>query len=85
MVQMCVDPFSIHPIGSNEDVISFFFNFFKFIYDSHREREREGQRHRQREKQAPCREPDMGLDRGSPGPKVALSRKATGLTAQLGS
>ena len=27
-----------------------------------REREREGQRHRQREKQAPCREPDVGLD-----------------------
>ena len=30
------------------------------------EREREGQRHR-REKQAPCREPDMGLDPGIPG------------------
>ena len=27
-----------------------------------RERERERQRHRQREKQAPCREPDAGLD-----------------------
>ena len=27
-----------------------------------REREREAQRHRQREKQAPCREPDVGLD-----------------------
>ena len=41
-------------------------------------REREGQRHRQREKQAPCREPDMGLDPGSPvshpGPKAALNR-----------
>ena len=32
-----------------------------------RERERERQRHRQREKQAPCREPDVGLDHGSPG------------------
>ena len=32
-----------------------------------RERERERQRHRQREKQAPCREPDTGLDLGSPG------------------
>ena len=31
------------------------------------EREREGQRHRQREKQAPCREPDMGLDPRTPG------------------
>ena len=43
-----------------------------------RERERERQRHRQREKQAPCREPDMGLDPGSPGShpglKVTLNR-----------
>ena len=30
-------------------------------------REREGQRHRQRDKQAPFREPDVGLDPGSPG------------------
>ena len=29
--------------------------------------ERERQRHRQREKQAPCREPDVGLDPGNPG------------------
>ena len=29
--------------------------------------ERERQRHRQREKQAPCREPDVGLDPGTPG------------------
>ncbi|CAK7317160.1 hypothetical protein VULLAG_LOCUS20259 [Vulpes lagopus] len=38
-----------------------------------RERER-GQRHRQREKQAPCREPDVGLDpwtpESCPGPKA---------------
>ena len=27
-----------------------------------RERERERQRHRQREKQAPCREPNVGLN-----------------------
>ena len=27
-----------------------------------RDRERERQRHRQREKQAPCRDPDAGLD-----------------------
>ena len=31
------------------------------------ERERERQRHGQREKQAPCREPDVGLDPGTPG------------------
>ena len=30
-------------------------------------RDREGQRHRQREKQAPCREPDVGLDPRTPG------------------
>ena len=29
-----------------------------------KDRERERQRHRQREKQAPCREPDVGLDPG---------------------
>ena len=38
--------------------------FFKIIYlficERHRERER--QRYRQREKQAPCSEPDVGLD-----------------------
>ena len=32
-----------------------------------REREGERQRHRQREKQALCREPDAGLDPGTPG------------------
>ena len=33
-----------------------------------RERERERQRHRQWEKQAPCREPNAGLDPRTPGP-----------------
>ena len=33
-----------------------------------RERERERQRNRRREKQAPCREPDVGLDPGTPEP-----------------
>ena len=37
-----------------------------------RERERERQRHRQREKQALYREPDMGLDPGSPGSHPGL-------------
>ena len=32
-----------------------------------RETQIERQRHRQREKQAACREPDVGLDPGSPG------------------
>ena len=41
------------------------------------QRERERQRHRQREKQAPCTEPDVGLDPGTPGGpglKAALNR-----------
>ena len=33
--------------------------FYLFIYERHTQRGRE--RHRQREKQAPCREPDTGL------------------------
>ena len=32
-----------------------------------RDTERERQRHRQREKQAPCREPDVGLNPKTPG------------------
>ena len=39
--------------------------------DTQRE-EREKQRHRQREKQAPWREPHMGLDPGSPGSRPEL-------------
>ena len=43
-----------------------------------RDTDRERQRHRQREKQAPYREPDMGLDPESPGSgpgrKAALNR-----------
>ena len=42
-----------------------------------RDTEIERQRHRQREKSAPSREPDVGLDPGSPGSgprlKVALN------------
>ena len=45
-----------------------FFIFKDFIYlfmiDIEREREAE---HRQREKQAPCQEPDVGLDPETPG------------------
>ena len=45
------------------------------------------QRHRQREKQAPCREPDVGLDPGSPGShpglKAALNRCATRAAQEL--
>ena len=42
-----------------------FLRFYLFIHERHRERER--QRHRQKEKQAPCEEPDVGLDPRTPG------------------
>ena len=41
-----------------------------FLIKIYRERERE--RERQREKQASCREPDVGLDPGSPGSHPGL-------------
>ena len=46
--------------------------------ETHRERERERlrererQRHRPREKQAPCREPNVGLNPGCPGSHPGL-------------
>ena len=40
----------------------FFLRFYLFIHETERERER--QRHRQEEKQAPGREPQVGLDPG---------------------
>ena len=47
----------------------FFVRFYLFIHERRRE-----QRHRQREKQAPCGEPDVGLDpstlRPQPEPKA---------------
>ena len=41
----------------------FFLRFYLFIHERHKDR----QRHRQWEKQAPCREPDGGLDPRTPG------------------
>ena len=38
-----------------------------FIYLFMRDTERKKQKHRQREKQAPCKEPDVGLKPGNPG------------------
>ena len=46
--------------------------------DMERETETERERQRQREKQAPCREPDTGLNTkppgSGPGPKAVLNR-----------
>ena len=47
----------------------FFKDFLKFIYHN-------GERVRQTEKQAPCREPDMGLDPGTPGSRPGLKAGA---------
>ena len=58
---------SIHP---GKRICALIYNvFFKkdFIYLFMRDRERERQKHKQREKQAPCREPDVGLDPGTLG------------------
>ena len=57
----------------NNNLSFYFFKRFLFIHERRRERERErererlAQRHRQREKQAPCREPDVGLNPGTLG------------------
>ena len=53
----------------------FFFKIFNlFIHERHRERER------QTDRQAPCREPDMGLDPGSPGSRPRLKAGAKPLS-----
>ena len=41
-----------------------------------RDTQKERQGHRQREKQAPCREPDMGLNPGTPGSCPGLKADA---------
>ena len=46
-------------------VSPFFFLVILFIHERHRKSER--QRHRRREKQAPCKEPDVGLNPETPG------------------
>ena len=54
--------------------IFFFKKYLMYLFMRDRERERD----RQREKQVPFREPDVGLDPGSPGsgpgPRAALNR-----------
>ena len=57
-------------VGYNKEYNQVFF-FKDFIYLFMRDTQRERQRYRQ-EKQAPCREPDMGLDPGTPGSRPEL-------------
>ena len=63
------------------DQAEVFIIFFKilFIHERHRQRDRERERererergYRQREKQAPRREPDVGLNPGAPGSHPGL-------------
>ena len=69
-----------HP-SSHTYFLAYFLKKIYFIYlfmiDIERERERQRHRQRQREKQAPCREPDVGLDPGTlgscPGLKAVLN------------
>ena len=57
-------------------MVLFFFLKILFIHERHRERERQ----RQREKQAPCREPDVGLDPGTTGSCPELKADAQPLS-----
>ena len=58
------------------DLILFFYFFFKrfYLFIPERPTEREAKTQAEREKQAPCREPNVGLDPGTsgscPGPKA---------------
>ena len=61
-------PCTFQPLGAQQNTltsISFFFFLTLFIYLSMRNTK--SQRLRQRERQAPCREPDVGLDLTTPG------------------
>ena len=54
-------------VATLNNIFSFFKKiFYLFIHDRERERDRDRDTGRG-EKQAPCREPDVGLDPGSPG------------------
>ena len=50
-----------------EKQIFFFFLKILFIHEVHTQRERGAETQAELEKQAPCREPDVGLDPGTPG------------------
>ena len=69
-------------------IFYFIYFFLRFIYlfmkdthtHTHTHTERERERERQREKQAPCKEPDVGLDPGSPGSCLGLKAGAKPLS-----
>jgi hypothetical protein len=77
MILYCTDKLYYFYLSSDVQLRGFLFflfilfYFFNVIY-LFIETEREKQRHRQREKQAPCREPDVGLDPVTPGSRPRL-------------
>ena len=56
--------------------------FFKIFYLLIHETQRERQGYGQREKQAPCMEPDVGLDSGTPGSRPEPKAGAQPLSHQ---
>ena len=52
---------------SNVAPLFFFLRFYLFIHERHTQREIEVETQAEK-KQAPCREPDVGLHPGTPGP-----------------
>ena len=62
---------------SSHCLLFIFLRFYLFMRDT----DREGQRHRQREeKQASCKEPNVGLDPGTPGSRPELKTDAQPLS-----
>ena len=68
----------IGPYVKDKVVLLYFFfkRFYLLIHERHRER----QRPRQKEKQAPCGEPDVGLDPRTPGSHPELKADAQPLS-----
>ena len=65
----------LYAFGRNR-TLDFFFKVFISLFMRHRERPR----HRQSEEQAPCREPNAGLDPGTPGSHPGLKAGAQPLS-----
>ena len=76
----------VYSIQADEEMFNFFFKCqgfkkdFLYLFMRERERERERQRLRQREKQAPCREPDVGLNPRTLGSRSELKADAQPLS-----
>ena len=71
---LCGSKCSTFPVDSGRGEVdpTFLFFFKDFIYLFMRHTQRERHRDRQRVKQVPCREPDVGLNPGTPGSHPGL-------------